>query len=368
MNFSFSLPNTSIIEIGIIFLALNIIFLTLKLLYKNNTDYKIIYGMFKTKRYTEIMEKASNSIYSKILSISSLFLSPITIFLSIFFLFIGLITYTPTYVPVIPGASYGVFSIPVIQSIIAIFIAAFIHEFSHGVLVYKNKLNLKSWGFFYIGPLMGAFVEPDDKEVEKIDKKEQLKIYGAGATINIIAGLIFLGLFLLFSYIISIFNLAKPYVEIVGTIPHTNAYNVIPNNTILYSIDNTSISYINQIGTIDQHLKPGEYVYLSTSSGNYYIKTTEIDNRTYIGIIVEQQYKYPNPSIPFFSSLLLWLFIINIGLGIGNMLPIYPLDGGRALKSILEMFLDEEKTKKIINIISIIVVILILYNISFLWI
>jgi len=46
------------------------------------------------------------------------------------------------------------------------------------------------------------------EEIEKLNKKEQIKIYSAGAAINIIAGLIFLLLFLFSLYIISIFNLA----------------------------------------------------------------------------------------------------------------------------------------------------------------
>ncbi|MGC9133148.1 MAG: site-2 protease family protein [Nanopusillaceae archaeon] len=365
MNYQINLPTSSILEIILIFLVLNIIFIILKKIYKENTDYKFIYGIFRTKKYTEIMEKFSNSFYSKFLSFSSLLLSPIIILSSLFFLFLGIFTYTPTYVPLIPGASYGPISIPIVQSIIAIFIAAFIHEFSHGVLVFKNKLNLKSWGFFYLGPLIGAFVEPDDKEIEKISKKEQLKIYGAGSTINIIAGILFLGLFLLFSQLIISFNLAKPYVKIIGTMPNTYVYNVIPNNTILYTINNYSISYVTQIGEITKNMKPGEYVYLYTSSGDYNIKLSEIDNKTFIGIIVEQEYSFSNPSIPFTSSLLFWLFVIDIGLGIGNMLPIYPLDGGRALKSLLEMYIDENKVKKIISIISILVILLIIYNISF---
>ncbi|EOD42556.1 putative membrane-associated Zn-dependent protease [Candidatus Nanobsidianus stetteri] len=323
--------------------------------------------MFRTKKLMEIMKKISNTKFSKFLSISSLILGPILIALAVFFLFFGILTKTPTYAPALPGISYGPITLPIIQTIIAIFIAAFIHEFAHGILVYKNNLDLKSWGFFYLGPLIGAFVEPDEKEIEKLNKKEQIKIYSAGAAINIIAGLIFLFLFFFFTYIISMFNLATPYVKILYTLPNTYAYNVIPNNTILYSINGNQILYLNQIGEVLNNTKPGEYVLLNTSAGLFNIELTNKDGKPFIGIVAEQEYNYKVPVIDFIQSLLFWLFVINVGLGIGNMIPIYPLDGGKTMKSILEIFLDKKRSRIVNLSLSIILLALILYNISFIF-
>jgi len=365
MSYNLYISNSSALSILITFLVINVIFIFLKIFKKENTDYKFIYGMFRTKKLMDIMKKISNTKFSKFLSISSLILGPILIFLAVFFLFFGILTKTPTYAPALPGISYGSITLPVIQTIIAIFIAAFIHEFAHGILVYKNNLDLKSWGFFYLGPLIGAFVEPDEKEIEKLNKKEQIKIYSAGAAINIIAGLIFLFLFFSFTYIISIFNLANPYVKILYTLPNTYAYDVIPNNTILYSINGHQILYLNQIEGVLNNTKPGEYVLLNTSAGLFNIELTNKDGKPFIGIVAEQEYNYKIPGIDFIQSLLFWLFVINVGLGIGNMIPIYPLDGGKTMKSILEIFLDKNRSRMITLSLSIILLALILYNISF---
>jgi len=365
MSYNLYISNNSIFVILIIFLIINVIFIFLKIFKRENTDYKFIYGMFRTKRLVEIMKKISNSKFSKFLSISSLILGPILISVAVFFLFFGILTKTPTYAPALPGISYGPITLPVAQTILSIFIAAFIHEFSHGILVYKNNLDLKSWGFFYLGPLIGAFVEPDDKEIEKLNKKEQIKIYSAGAAINIIAGLVFLFLFLFSLYIVSIFNLATPYVKILYTLPNTYAYNVVPNNTILYSINGNQILYLNQIETALNNTEPGEYVLLNTSAGLFNVELTNKDNKPFIGIVTEQEYNYKVPGIDFFESLLFWLFVINVGLGIGNMIPIYPLDGGKTMESILEIFLDKKESKRINMSLSIILLALILYNISF---
>lgn len=365
MSYNLYISNSSALSILITFLVINIIFIFLKIFKKENTDYKFIYGMFRTKKLMEIMKKIANTKFSKFLSISSLILGPILIALAVFFLFFGILTKTPTYAPALPGISYGPITLPIAQTIIAIFIAAFIHELAHGILVYKNNLNLKSWGFFYLGPLIGAFVEPDEKEIEKLNKKEQIKIYSAGAAINIIAGLIFLFLFFSSTYIISTFNLATPYVKILYTLPNTYAYNVIPNNTILYSINGNQILYLNQIGEILNNTKPGEYILLNTSAGLFNIELTDKDGKPFIGIVTEQEYNYKVPGIDFIQSLLFWLFVINVGLGIGNMIPIYPLDGGKAMRSILEIFLDNKKSRAISLYLSIILLALILYNISF---
>ncbi|BBL45817.1 peptidase M50 [Nanobdella aerobiophila] len=367
MNYQLSLSGSTELDILILFFVVNIIFIVLKILFRKNVDYKFIYGMVKTEKYTYIMESLSKGLYAKILSISSLIISPILIFSSLIFLIFGLVTRTPTYAPVIPGASYGPITLPLAQTIISIFIAAFIHELSHGVLSFRNKIKIKDWGFFYLGPLLGAFVDPNEEEINKTSKKEQLKIYGAGATINIIAGFIFLFILLIFNQLTTTFNLAKPYVSIVSTIPGTYAYGVIPNDSILYSINNYNISYLNQIQEVLNKYSPGQNVTIYTNKGTYDIELVDKYNETFLGVYVEQEYNYASNIIPFTGSLLLWLFIINLGLGIGNMIPIYPLDGGRALKALLEAKFEEKKAKKIMNIISIIIVILILYNISFLF-
>lgn len=49
----------------------------------------------------------------------------------------------------------------------------------------------------------------------------------------------------------------------------------------------------------------------------------------------------------------------NILIGIFNLLPIYPLDGGRILKSILHIFMGYEKSEKYIKTISWVTVIII---------
>jgi len=77
--------------------------------------------------------------------------------------------------------------------IIAIAIVAVVHEFSHGIFARFHNLKIKNTGFAFLGPILGAFVEPDEKKMRKKRIKAQLGILSAGVFANIItAGLFFL--------------------------------------------------------------------------------------------------------------------------------------------------------------------------------
>ncbi len=74
-----------------------------------------------------------------------------------------------------------------------------VHEFSHGVVARAHDINVKSSGLAFFGPILGAFVEPDDKELKSKPYKSQLSLFAAGPFSNIILwgvfSLIFLSLY-----------------------------------------------------------------------------------------------------------------------------------------------------------------------------
>ena len=76
--------------------------------------------------------------------------------------------------------------------IISIAIIAVGHEFAHGIFARLNKIRLKSTGFGFIGPLLAAFVEVDEKQMAKKPLKAQLSVLAAGSSANFILGVIFL--------------------------------------------------------------------------------------------------------------------------------------------------------------------------------
>jgi len=75
--------------------------------------------------------------------------------------------------------------------VIIIALIAIPHEFAHGIFSKINNIRIKSTGFGFLGPFLAAFVEPDEKEMNKSSKKAQLAILSAGTFSNLIFAAIF---------------------------------------------------------------------------------------------------------------------------------------------------------------------------------
>lgn len=164
-------------------------------------------------------------------------------------------------------------------------------------------------------------------------------------------------------------NISHSNVTTLYTREYTPAYLAGLKPSYIISINGEKVYTLKQFENIYYNLKPGENITLVTTSGTYNIKPIyygEGGKIPFIGILVEQ---IMNPYIYFILTLLLWLSIINIGIGIANMLPIYPMDGGRAFKYIMDLFFDDNKSKKITYAVSLITLGLIIYNmlLLFIW-
>jgi membrane-associated protease RseP (regulator of RpoE activity) len=115
--------------------------------------------------------------------------------------------------------------------LVAFIIVATIHEFAHGIYARLYNVRIKSTGVVFLGPLMaGAFVEQDDKQMEKAKKTDQMAILGAGVFVNALAAIIF---FLVWWLLFSV--------------------NFVPNGALFdsYSMTNISTSAITSIGGIN---------------------------------------------------------------------------------------------------------------------
>jgi membrane-associated protease RseP (regulator of RpoE activity) len=82
--------------------------------------------------------------------------------------------------------------------ILAFAIVAIVHEFSHGIFMRLFKIRIKSTGFAFLGPILGAFVEEDKRNFEKKSNLQQMSVLGAGVFANLVFALIFFGILILF--------------------------------------------------------------------------------------------------------------------------------------------------------------------------
>ncbi|MFH1331923.1 MAG: site-2 protease family protein [archaeon] len=286
----------------------------------------------------------------------------------------------PTLAPVLPGIKIpGLPTLSFWHWIIAILITATVHEFSHGVFARLFKIKIKSSGFALFGPILAAFVEPEEENLKKIRYRKQLAIFSAGPFANIILGIIFI--------LILNFITGPPQLGMIETqgITVNEVREGYPAQLAGLQTPFT-ITEINGQETLDVRnftkatlFTPGEEVNIKTDKGTYELTAvTDPENATrgvigisgpfeqQIGIREEVKASYGEflpKALVWINVLILWLFVINIGIGLFNLLPLGPVDGGRMFYvAALGIFKNENKARRIWGWVSFTCLMLIFIN------
>lgn len=85
--------------------------------------------------------------------------------------------------------------IPLGYGILALVVAIVVHEFAHGIMTRVGGMKVRSLGLVFLVVPIGAFVEPDDKELESTTRSKRSKVFAAGPATNIVVAGIMLLLF-----------------------------------------------------------------------------------------------------------------------------------------------------------------------------
>jgi len=65
------------------------------------------------------------------------------------------------------------------------------------------------------------------------------------------------------------------------------------------------------------------------------------------------------------TDLFYWLFLLNLGVGLFNLVPLGPIDGGRMFQVALERIMHTHKAKRVWHTVSFIVLAIIVSNIVY---
>ena len=381
---------------AVVFLAVLAIFILLKrkkLDTKQIIPYFLYFSMYKTTWGLKFMDSVAKKhrklmVYIGYLGILIGFLGMIAISYALISNIYVLFT-KPEAMPgvglVLPFKAKGVFFVPFFYWIIAIFVIAVVHEFSHGLIARAHNLKVKSSGFAFLGLIIpiipAAFVEPDEKELRKRSHKEQLSIFAAGPFSNIAAAFLFVAVA---SFILA--PLANAVIEpngvkvtdyVKGTFPAEAAG--IKIGEIIKQVDNTPTLYVNNLSIVLKSKKPNEVVAIRTDKSSYQIKLAknpENESLAYMGAYLEQSTKIKDNVQAFYGEFLpnslIWaygllviLVVLNFGIGLFNLVPIGPLDGGRMLQLVLHRLFDKERGDKYWNYIGMFFLVLIFINLGF---
>ncbi len=294
--------------------------------------------------------------------------------------------------------------------LIALIIVAVVHEFSHGIYMKLFGVRIKSTGFVFLGPILGAFVEQNDQDLIKKSRRDQMTVLGAGVFANILFSLIFYLLLVGFfyaSYSPAGYVFSDYAYSTVGIINVTGFSNITQNNltevytnyntTYLFSgntsllenaLNNEKLEYIllyeeapaikagiagvviqmndvkiknrEDLSVFLESKTPGENISITTKNStgirNYIVTLSAHpynSSKSFLGVInnggssrgvfgrvlgflanfkepsTYYEEKYLPTATLYVYNLLWWIMMINLFVGLFNMLPLGILDGGR---------------------------------------
>jgi membrane-associated protease RseP (regulator of RpoE activity) len=312
--------------------------------------------------------------------------------------------------------------IPIGYGIIALIVAIVIHEFAHGILTYVAKLKVLSLGILLFIIPIGAFVEPDEEKLMKIDRRRRSRLFAAGPATNLIAAVFFS--FIFTSSMMTSVTPVHDGVGVVAVVVGSPADGNITPGMMIYSFNGTDISDHDSFSAAvedsdaGQNVSIGIYenggtrtIYLTLAdrynftdelndTGKGYLgvrtvlvftvmgttRTLEVKNGpdffnpfadvrdarhftgslfAYIGLPLlrvsgESMSPFPNWFTQFYevegfwsflpadsfwilANIIYWIFWLNLMLGLTNVLPAVPLDGGYIFRDGLESVLERAR-------------------------
>ncbi len=288
--------------------------------------------------------------------------------------------------PVIPGVDLpnSPISVP-LHAWLSFVIILIVHEASHGFVIRKLGMKLKSYGLLLFGFLpIGAFVEPDEKELKQLEKKnprDALRMYAAGPSSNLyfflVGGLI---LSLIGSAIVG--PLIDPTlnqihlnsvsgvqvrevvdkITVCGTEFDTPAKGILLAGDQIMQVDGNGVKTIQQYAAAVRGKEKYTLTILRGGAGKEF--TFEPNSLGRLGITVQDIpntfYTPPEWYIPlvqvlgFLASFGGWLILLNFLVATANFIPVDPFDGGKMAKLLLLPYFGflkqgEEETKRLIG-------------------
>ena len=280
---------------------------------------------------------------------------------------------TPSVSIIIPGVEMPGSSIyiPFVYGLIALATVLVVHEFSHGIQSVGEKISIKSIGLLLFAIIPGAFVEPDEEELKSAKRSSRLRVYAAGSVANITLALIAMLLLSLISMGIPAF-FDENGIEIDRIVSDSPSDGILKEGMIIESINNEKVndseSYVNIVGSFH----PGDNVSVQTDQGTYNVVLDKNPNNESVGFFGIQASKHfemihdslgPIPWVLFeLLELFQWVAMLNLGIGLFNLLPLKPLDGGYMLEILLSYKLSEEHYKPIVNALSVVMAMIIVFS------
>lgn len=261
---------------------------------------------------------------------------------------------------VLPFKAKGVFYVPFFYWVITIFVIAVLHEFCHGVMARVHGIPVKFSGFAFLAAVIpvlpAAFVEPDERKLSKKSAAAQLAVFAAGPVSNLLTAGAILVLMLIavnpladrlfipngiqIDHFANTTDGGKYPAELAG---------VMVGDRITH-LDAAPVTRVKDFTKFLAMKKPGDQLTLQTNRSAHTLSLAanpDDAEKPYLGVFVGQSTErnsdiaqrygtWPFAVTQWIGGLLFWLYALSLGIGLFNLLPLGPIDGGRMLKTALE--------------------------------
>ena len=250
--------------------------------------------------------------------------------------------------------------------IIGVLVVLVSHEMSHAFVSRSANIKIKSFGLIAVVVLPGAFVEPDENQLKKASSFNKIKIYAAGSFANLLVfALAWLASTAMFTNLF-----VSGGVQFSGIVANSPADQVHLTG-IIKEINNVPINSIQDFENYLNQIKPGTQLSVQTTTGTFNIVTGQNpsdSSKAFVGISAPSTYYQVKSVLSQYSSGINWIFqlfgwlvFLNLGIGLVNLLPIKPLDGGLIYEEIMKLIFGRPRPQYV-KILSIITFALIIIN------
>lgn len=375
--------NFDTIALIIFIVGLTLFFILKRKQFKIHSFAKIFYiGMLRTNIGLKFINKFANKHRSFLQKIS-----PFMIFIG----FLGIIIVTADLLYelakllngssaqsvglVLPIEGKGIFYVPFVYWIISVIIVMVIHEAGHGVMARVWNIKVKKTGIAFLGFLIpiipAAFVEPDEKELAKASKKKQLSVFSAGPFANIVFAFFIL---LLLNFCLTPITDSFQHnqgLEITEVMPNSPAFFTgLSNGEMITELNGNKIKTVDDFTSAFVSADVGDKFNVVTDKSDYSVVLAENPetNRRWFGTFVQEKMVITNPnllksSLIWLNGLFFWVFLLNLGVGLFNLLPLGPIDGGKMLQISLGKIISQKKANKIWKLVGFCMLAVLLANI-----
>ncbi len=283
----------------------------------------------------------------------------------------------PAVAPLIPGVQLPNVPIsPPLHAWISLLIILVVHEAMHGVLGRRHGFKIKSTGILLLGFLpIGAFVEPDEKQVKRAKDEKVLPFLAAGPMANIVV--------MLFSIVVVVGSMAAVVpltnhfypglldnaftgvkisevlekTEFCGSVFPSSAFGKFEAGDTIKEVNGVAITGPRQLVEQLQKNRLAAKTFLLERNGQEIELTLQPNALGQFGFVPEpirneslqvpESYSAYATAVDLFVEFFFWLLFLNFSAAALNFLPMSPFDGGRMAKILFAPYISfTGKTKE----------------------